>query len=141
MGDSQAQLPWSGVMLGRAVITVLLAASLAAPAAAAPLRGQTLMPGVVYSRQMQFTAHGPVALNVVSLPRPTGLYSVHAALSNGSIVGRELLTHMEKDLSLTTTVVGVNGDYFNTRWGSPSSVLLRGGVLGAGGTGRSAGRL
>ncbi len=125
-------------MVRRTVIAVITAATVAAPAAAAPVRGQTLMPGVVYSRQVEFTAHGPVVLNVVSAPRPAGLYSVRAALSNGLIPGRERLTHMEKDVSATTTVVGINGDYFNSRWGSPSSILLRGGVLGAGGKGRSA---
>ena len=125
-------------MVRRAVIAVLAVATVAAPAAAAPVRGQTLMPGVVYSRQVEFTGHGPVVLNIVSVPRPTGLYSVRAALSNGLITGRERLTDMEKDVSAASTVVGINGDYFNSRWGTPSSVLLRGGVLGTGGNGRSA---
>src|SRR5919204_1942698 len=133
-----AQLPWGGVMVRRAVIAVLAVATVAAPAAAAPVRGQTLMPGVVYSRQGEFTGHGPVVLNIVSVPRPTGLYSVRAALSNGLITGRERLTDMEKEVSAASTVVGINGDYFNSRWGTPSSVLLRGGVLGTGGNGRSA---
>jgi Phosphodiester glycosidase len=125
-------------MVRRAVIAALAVTTVTAPAAAAPVRGQTLMPGVVYSRQLEFTGHGPVVLNVVSVPRPTGIYSVRAALSNGAITGRERLTDMEKDVSATSTVVGINGDYFNTRWGTPSSVLVRGGVLGAGGMGRSA---
>jgi hypothetical protein len=47
------------------------------------------MPGVVYSRQVQFTTHGPVVLNVVATPKPTGLYGLHAALSNGAVQGRE----------------------------------------------------
>ena len=34
------------------------------------------MPGVTYSRQVQFTAHGPVVLNVMTAPRPGGLYSL-----------------------------------------------------------------
>ena len=106
---------------------------LVAPAAAAaPVRGQTLMPGVVYSKQVDFTPHGPVVLNVVSTPRPTGLYSIKALLSNGAVAGRERLTDMESGLSAAATVVGVNGDFFDTRWGTPSSVLVRGGVLGAG---------
>src|SRR5919204_6193322 len=136
-----AQLPWGGVMVRRAVIAVLAVATVAAPAAAAPVRGQTLMPGVVYSRQGEFTGHGPVVLNIVSVPRPTGLYSVRAALSNGLITGRERLTDMEKDVSAASTVVGINGDYFNSRWGTPSSVLLRGGVLGTGGNGPPAARV
>ena len=51
----------------------------------APIRGQTLMPGVIYAKQVEFTAHGPVVLNVVSTPRPTGLYSIKALLSNGAV--------------------------------------------------------
>jgi hypothetical protein len=115
-----------------AVITLVAAGTIAAPAAAAPIRGQTLMPGVVYAKQVEFTAHGPVVLNVVSTPRPTGLYSIRAWLSNGAVPGRERLTDMENGISAAATVVGVNGDYFDTRWGTPSNVLLRGGVLGAG---------
>ncbi len=126
-------------MVRRVFTTALIVAAAAAPAAAAPIRGQTLMPGVVYSRQVQFTSHGPVVLNVVSAPRPTGLYSVRAALSNNAIPGRERLTDMEKDVSGSTTVVGINGDFYNTRWGTPSSVLVRGGVLQKGtAAGRSA---
>jgi Phosphodiester glycosidase len=125
-------------MFRRAVIAAFAVTTVAAPAAAAPVRGQTLMTGVVYSRQVEFTGHGPVVLNIVSVPRPNGLYSVRAALSHGLIPDRERLTDMEKEVSASTTVVGINGDYFNTRWGTPSSILLRGGVLGAGGSGRSA---
>jgi phosphodiester glycosidase len=118
--------------LRRAVTVALVMTALTAPAAAAPIRGQTLMPGVVYSKQVEFTPHGPVVLNVVSTPRPTGLYSIRAQLSNGAVPGRERLTDMEAGLSAAATVVGVNGDFFDTRWGTPSSVLVRGGVLGAG---------
>ena len=119
-------------MLRRAVITLVVAGTIAAPAAGAPIRGQTLMSGVVYAKQVEFTAHGPVALNVVSAPRPSGLYSIRAWLSNGAVQGRERLTDMENGISATATVLGVNGDFFDTRWGTPSSVLMRGGVLGAG---------
>src|SRR5947208_1331136 len=122
-------------MIRRAVIFALAAASLAAPAGAAPIRGQTLMPGVVFARQVEFTAHGPTVLNVVSTPRPTGLYGIHAALSNGAVLGRERLTDMESALSPSTTAVGINGDLFDSRWGTPSSVLLRDGLLLAGSKG------
>jgi hypothetical protein len=122
-------------MRHKAVIAAALVAALAGtPAAlAAPVRGETLMPGVVYTRQLEFTSHGPVVLNVVSAPRPGGLYSVRAALSNGAVQARERLTHMETALSASTTVVGVDGDFYTTPWGTPSSLLIRGGVLGAGG--------
>jgi Phosphodiester glycosidase len=123
-------------MFRRLAFTSLAAAALVPSASgAAPVRGQALMPGIVYSRQLEFTAHGPVALNVVSAPRPQGLYSLHAALSNGAVQGRERLTDMEKEVSGQTTVVGVSGDFFDSRWGSPSSIVLRGGVLNAGTTG------
>ena len=119
-------------MLRRAVITLVAAGTIAAPATGAPIRGQTLMSGVVYAKQVEFTAHGPVAINVVSAPRPSGLYSIRAWLSNGAVQGRERLTDMENGISATATVLGVNGDFFDTRWGTPSSLLVRGGVLGAG---------
>jgi hypothetical protein len=122
-------------MLRRFFITAFLAATLAAPAAAAPIRGQTLMPGVVFSRQVAFTGHGPVVLNVVSAPRAQGLYAVRTALSNGAVQGRERLTDMEKAISDRTTVVGINGDFYDTRWGTPSSVVVRGGALTAGSLG------
>src|SRR5437764_7677819 len=121
-------------MVRRAILTALGVAAIASPpaGAATPVRGQTLMPGVVYSRQMQFTAHGPLVLNVVSAPRPEGLYSLRVALSNGAVQGRERLTDMEKAVSAQTTVAGVSGDYFDSRWGTPSSIVVRGGVLAAG---------
>jgi Phosphodiester glycosidase len=118
-------------MVRRSAFLALVALTLATPAAAAPIRGQTLMPGVIYSKQVQFTAHGPVVLNVVSAPRPTGLYGVRAALSNGALPGREKLVDMENELSASTTVVGINGDLFDSRWGTPSGLLMRGGVVTA----------
>ena len=122
-------------MLPRALLTVLAAGLLAAPAPAAPIRSQTLMPGVLYSKQVQFTGHGPVVLNVVTAPRPAGLYSVHALLSNSAVQGRQRLTDMERGVSGTATVVGLNADFFNLRWGNPSGVLVRGGALVTGGNG------
>src|SRR3954452_25318644 len=89
-----------------------------------------LMPGVTYERQVEFTPHGPVVVGVVIAPRPDGsLYTLASALSNGAIVGTEKLTDMERDLSATATVVGVNGDFFTANPGKPTGVLMRGGVL------------
>src|SRR5205085_1470527 len=119
----------AGVMLRRAAVIVLLAGVFAAPATAAPIRGQTLMPGVVYSRQVEFTAHGPVVLNVVVGPRPTGLYALKPILSNNAVLGRERVTAMEKSVSGDGTVVGVNGDLFSPSDGHPTGGLIRGGVL------------
>ncbi len=88
-----------------------------------------LMPGVTYTKRVQFTPHGPVVLNVVTAPKPGGLYSLAPVLSNETLVGREKLTDMQKRLSATATTVGVNGDYFNVNDGRPSGVLVRNGVI------------
>src|SRR2546421_11544002 len=70
------QLPSCGVVVRKAGMCTLCAGVLAVPGtanAAAPIRGQMLMPGVVYSRQAEVTAHGPVVMHVVLAPKPTGL--------------------------------------------------------------------
>ena len=106
-----------------------LAAVAAAPASAqAPLK-QTLLPGVTYERAVQFTPHGPVALHVVTGPRPTGLYTLQPVLSNETISGTERVTSMQRRLSSTATMVGVNGDMFNWSSGRPSGVLIRNGIV------------
>jgi hypothetical protein len=88
------------------------------------------MPGVTYERQVEFTPHGPVAMDVVTAPRPDGsLYSLQPVLSNGAIVATEKLTDMEKDVRTSATVVGVNGDYFASNPGKPTGILLRNGAL------------
>ena len=69
-----------------AALLVGLAAAVSAPAEAAT---QVLMPGVTYSRQVQFTAHGPVVINVMTAPKPGGLYSLKPVLANGTILGRQ----------------------------------------------------
>ena len=116
-------------MLRRVVLICLLAGLLAAPAAGAPIRGQTLMPGVVYSRQVEFTAHGPVVVNLISAPKPTGLYQLKPVLSNNAILGKDRVTAMEKDVSSSATVAGVNGDLFASGDGHPIGALIRSGVL------------
>ena len=80
------------------------------------------MPGVTYSRQVQFTAHGPVVINVMTAPKPGGLYSLKPVLANGTILGRQRVTAMQKAISSTTTVAGVNGDLFNWKDGHPSGL-------------------
>ena len=113
-------------MLSRIVITVVLGLLIAAPAAA---QTRTLMPGVTYEKAVQFTPHGPVALHVVTGPRPEGLYALRPVLSNETIVGRETVTSMQKRLSSTATPVGVNADFFAPATGRPSGVLIRNGVV------------
>jgi hypothetical protein len=106
----------------KALIAVLFAGIVVAPGnAAPPLRGQTLMPNVVYSRQVEFTAHGPVVEHIVVAPRPTGLYAVKTILSNNAVQGTERLTSMEKRESGDATIVGIT---------SGAGMVLSGGVLG-----------
>src|SRR5262245_12876535 len=88
------------------------------------------MPGVGYERQVEFTRHGPVVLNVVTAPKPDGsLYALQPALSNEAIVATEKLTDVEKRVAAGATVVGVDADYFRANPGRPSGMLMRGGVL------------
>src|SRR2546425_6915042 len=96
------------------------------------IRGQFLMPGVVYSRQVEFTAHGPVVMHVIVAPKPTGLYALRPILSNNAILGRERVTSMERRVSGDATVAGVNGDLFSFADGHPAGGLIRGGVLDTG---------
>src|SRR4051794_22435891 len=80
----------------------LLAALFCVPSAfAQDTAPALLMPGVTYSKRVQFTPHGPVVLNVVTAPKPGGLYSLAPVLSNETLVGREKLTDMQKRLSAT----------------------------------------
>jgi hypothetical protein len=86
------------------------------------------MPGVTYERGVQFTPHGPVTYHVVRGPRPTGLYALRPVLSNEAIQGVERATAMQRRLSSTATMVGVNADFFAAS-GRPSGVLMRQGVV------------
>src|SRR6266511_984760 len=117
-------------MVRRAAVITLLAGVFVAPATAAPIRGQTLMPGVVYSRQVEFTAHGPVVVHILSAPKPAGgLYQLKPVLSNNAIIGRERVTSMQRRVSSIATVAGVNGDLFAWNDGHPTGALIRSGVL------------
>ncbi len=107
----------------RRIVIACLAAGFAVPgAAAAPT---TLMPGVTYERDIQFTSHGPVVMHVLTAPRPGGLYDLRPELSNGVIPGLERLTSIERRISPQATVAGVSGDE------QTSGLNLRGGVLGS----------
>jgi hypothetical protein len=111
-------------MLRKILTGAFLALVFTAPAVAQT----TLMPGVTYERGVQFTPHGPVAIHVVRGPRPTGLYALRPVLSNETIQGLERVTTMQKRLSASATMVGVNADFFADS-GRPSGVLMRGGVV------------
>ena len=77
---------------------------------------------------MQFTAHGPVVLHVITAPRPGGLYQLKPLLSNGSIVGTERVTSMQKDIS----DIG-HGRGRATATSSTSATATRSGMLMQGG--------
>jgi hypothetical protein len=112
-------------LIRKLVIPALCAGAVAVPAlaqGAAPIRGQTLMPGVVYSRQVEFTAHGPVVLHVIAAPRPTGLFALRPILSNNAVVGSERVTSMQRRYSGEATLAGVDAG---------AGGLIRGGVLDA----------
>ena len=97
------------------------------------------MPGVTYSREVDFTSRGPIVLDVVTAPKPTGaLYSLAPALSNDSSVGKETLTRLASRVAGAATTVAIDGDYFDRRTGAPNGILMQDGVLeSAPATGRS----
>lgn len=111
-----------------AAFLVSLGALLVSAANAAP---RELWPAVTYEHGVQFTARGPVAINILRGPRPGGLTTLEPILSNDTIVGRETLTAMQKRLASTAAAAGVNGDYFHLATARPSGVLLRDAQLAA----------
>jgi hypothetical protein len=119
------------VMLRRLALLTLVSAALAPPAAAA--NPVTLMPGVTDEPAVEFTLHGPVALHVITAPRPgddNGLYALAPVLAHGTIAGgRDRLTQIERSLSAQATVVGINGDFPAGKAGLPAGIVIQGGVL------------
>ncbi len=88
-----------------------------------------LMPGVTYERQLWFTPHGPEVVHVMTAPKPGGLYALRPVLSNNTVLGRETVSSMERRVSSTATVGGVNGDLFTWNEGLPSGIFMESGVL------------
>jgi flagellar hook assembly protein FlgD len=114
-------------VLRRVVILCLLAGVFASPASGAP---ELLMPGVTYEKRLQFTRFGPMRLHILSAPKPDGaLYKLQPVLSNGTVVGRERVTAMQRRAEQSATTAGVNGDLFTWADGIPSSGLIQDGVL------------
>jgi hypothetical protein len=109
-----------------------LFAVLAAPAPASA-QGSELMPGVIYDRTVEFTPHGAVVLHVITAPRPgdqSGLYALTPVLARGTITGgTETVTQLERDVSGSATVAGIEGDLFRAADTSPSGIYLQSGVL------------
>ena len=89
-----------------------------------------LMPGVSYTREVDFTSRGPIVLDVVTAPRPDGkLYSLAPALSNDALLGKDTLTRLESRVAAGATSVAIDGDYFDRTTGAPSGILMQNGVL------------
>ena len=117
----------------RAVIAVLAACACAVSAlagsAGAATTPTTLAPGITYQTQVRLTSHGPVVLNVITAPKPGGLYRFLPLLTHDGLFGRGLLTAAEKKISVSTTAAGVNGDFFTLATGLLDGILLRSGSL------------
>ena len=89
-----------------------------------------LLPGVTYTREVDFTSRGPIVLDVVTAPKPDGkLYSLAPALSNEQLRGKEALTRLESRVAGGATTVAIDGDYFDQTTGAPSGIYMRDGVL------------
>jgi hypothetical protein len=99
---------------------------IAAPAHAGRV---SLMPGVTYERQLQFTPRGPVVIHIMRAPRPGGLYALRPLLSNDMLLGRETVTSMQRRASASANVAGVNGDFWTWDEGIPTGMLMQSGVL------------
>ena len=119
-------------MIRRLALAAFLYATLSPAALAASPSPVTLMPGVTFQQGVQFTLHGPVAIDVITAPRPgdqQGLYALAPVTAYGPLTGgRDHLTRIERNVAAQATVVGINGD-FSTRSGLPAGILVQGGAL------------
>jgi flagellar hook assembly protein FlgD len=123
----------------RKLFTVAALAALAAAAAASVAVGRSsqesvstsvLVPGMSYTREVDFTSRGPIVFDVVTAPRPDGkLYSLIPALSNGAVLGKEALTGLENRVAPGATSVAIDGDYFDSATGAPNGIFMQDGVL------------
>jgi hypothetical protein len=113
----------------RVALAAVLLVAFAAAAGGAEAPVTQLMPDVTFQRLVQLTPHGPVVVDVITAPRPGGLYTLAPVLAGGLVGGgREPLTEIEHDASATATVAGINGD-LTTAKGLPSGIVLQNGTL------------
>ena len=56
--------------------------------------------------------NGPVAINILTGPRPGGTTTLAPSLSNDTLTGRETLTAIERRTAPQATTAGINGDFF-----------------------------
>jgi hypothetical protein len=111
--------------LGRVVLVAALLAAVSPSAA----RAVELAPGIVYKREVRTIGEKRVVVHVLEAPKPGGLYALKPVLSNGLVTGRETVSSMERRLSPSATLAGINGDFFNWESGRPSGIFLRNGLL------------
>ncbi len=108
---------------------VVAAGVLAVPATA---QSVPLMPGVTSDQQVQFTPHGPVGFTVITAPPPGsagGLYRLGPVLAAGTIRGaRERVADLEREVSGSSTAVGVDGDFSTGSDGHPAGIVVNGGA-------------
>jgi phosphodiester glycosidase/flagellar hook capping protein FlgD len=116
-------------VLRQLLVTGLLAAVAVTSAQADPV---TLMPGVTVDRQVQFTPHGPVGFTVITGPpsgSAGGLYTLGPVLAAGTVRGAsERVTDLEREVSGTSTAVGINGDFTSGADGHANGIVVAGGA-------------
>ena len=77
---------------------------------------------------MQFTPRGPVALTVITAPRPGGLTTIGPVVSGGSLTGPRLkVTQIQRSLGNTAISAGIDADFTNPS-GLPNGIVVRDGV-------------
>ena len=110
-----------------ALLVAVAAGSLASSADAA---ATALWPGVTYRSTVELTPRGPVAIHVITGPRPGGLTTLEPLLSNDSVLGRETVTSMQRRVTDGVTA-GVNADFSRFDNGKLSGIFMRNGDLAA----------
>ena len=74
-------------------------------------------------------AAGLVGAGIVALILFGSFLPAPLTLANGTVTGRARVTAMEKALSDTSTVAGVNGDLFNFKDGHPTGIVMDNNVI------------
>lgn len=113
-----------------AVALAFALAGVLAPPPDGAAAARTLAPGVTHRQQIRLTPHGPVVLNVITTPRPGGLYKLTPLVSNDTLPApNERVTSMVARASTAATVAAINGDSSDPKTGLPIGIQLRSGLL------------
>ena len=90
----------------------------------------SLWPGVTFDTGVQFTPNGPVAINILTGPRPGGTTTLAPALSNDTLTGPETLTAIERRTAAAGDDRRDQRRLLHARdSGVPSGVLMRDGQV------------